>query len=80
MPNPELPLLVRLRGATRRHDTAAGPFRALDRVDLDIHAGECVAVVGPSGSGKTTLAHLLTGIEQPTEGEADIHGRHFRTT
>jgi putative ABC transport system ATP-binding protein len=62
------PALVRLRGATRRHASAAGAFRALDRVDLDVRAGECVAVVGPSGSGKTTLAHLLTGIEQPSEG------------
>ena len=38
-------------------------------------AGECVAVVGPSGSGKTTLAHLLTGIEQPTEGEVVVDGK-----
>jgi putative ABC transport system ATP-binding protein len=69
------PALVRLRGATRRHVTAAGSFCALDRVDLDVHAGECVAVVGPSGSGKTTLAHLLTGIEQPTEGEVLVDGQ-----
>ena len=74
MPNPQPPALVRLRGATRRHATAAGPFLALDRVDLDVHAGECVAVVGPSGSGKTTLAHLLTGIEQPTDGEVIVDG------
>ncbi len=75
MPNPPLPALVRLRGATRRHVTAAGSFCALDRVDLDVRAGECVAVVGPSGSGKTTLAHLLTGIEQPTEGEVVVDGQ-----
>ena len=75
MPNPQPPALVRLRGATRRHDTAAGPFLALDRVDLDVHAGECVAVVGPSGSGKTTLAHLLTGIEQPTDGTVVVDGQ-----
>ena len=75
MPNPEIPALVRLRGATRRHATAAGPFCALAHVDLDVQAGECVAVVGPSGSGKTTLAHLLTGIEQPTEGEVVVDGQ-----
>ena len=75
MSNFELLSLIRLRGATRRHVTAAGCFCALDHVDLDIGAGECVAVVGPSGSGKTTLAHLLTGIEQPTEGEVTVDGR-----
>ena len=75
MPNPETSPLVRLRGATRRHATAAGTFCALDRVDLDVRAGECIAVVGPSGSGKTTLVHLLTGIEQPTQGEVVVDGR-----
>jgi len=75
MPHPALPSLIRLRGATRRHVTAAGSFCALDHVDLDVGAGECVAVVGPSGSGKTTLAHLLTGIEQPTEGEVIVDGQ-----
>jgi putative ABC transport system ATP-binding protein len=75
MPISDSPALVRLRRATRRHATAAGPFCALDGVDLDIHAGECVAVVGPSGSGKTTLAHLLTGIEPPSDGEVVVDGQ-----
>ena len=75
MPIAHSTALVRLRGATRRHATAAGSFCALDRVDLDVDAGECVAVVGPSGSGKTTLAHLLTGIEQPTQGEVVVDGQ-----
>jgi len=69
------PALVRLRGTIRRHATAAGDFRALDGVDLDVRTGECVAVVGPSGSGKTTLAHLLTGIEQPTQGTVVVDGQ-----
>jgi putative ABC transport system ATP-binding protein len=64
--------LVRLRGATKRHAVGAGTFTALDAVDLDIEAGECVAVVGPSGSGKTTLIHLLTGIERPDGGEVAV--------
>jgi len=75
MPNPASDALVRLRGATRRHATAAGAFLALDRISLDVHRGECVAVVGPSGSGKTTLAHLLTGIEQPSDGEVVVDGQ-----
>jgi putative ABC transport system ATP-binding protein len=75
MSNPAPLALVQLRGATRRHATAAGAFLALDRISLDVHRGECVAVVGPSGGGKTTLAHLLTGIEQPSDGEVLVDGQ-----
>ena len=77
MPNIDSPALIHLRAATRRHATAAGSFCALNSVDLDVHSGECVAVVGPSGSGKTTLVHLLTGIEQPSEGEVVVDGHQL---
>jgi putative ABC transport system ATP-binding protein len=70
-----VPALVRLRAATKRHPIGGAAFTALDRVDLEVDAGECVAVVGPSGSGKTTLIHLLTGIEQPDSGEVVVDGR-----
>lgn len=75
MPILDSSALVHLRSATRRYATPAGSFCALADVDLDVRAGECVAVVGPSGSGKTTLAHLLTGIEQPTEGDVVVDGQ-----
>ena len=75
MHTPASPPIVRLRGATKRHASGAGSFAALDAVDLDVDAGECVAVVGPSGSGKTTLVHLLTGIESPSAGEVVVDGR-----
>ena len=77
MPNIHSSALVHLRGATRRHATEAGSFCALNSVNLDVHAGECVAVIGPSGSGKTTLAHLLTGIEQPSAGEVVVDGQRL---
>ncbi len=46
-----------------------GGIRALNRLELDIDAGEIVALIGPNGAGKTTFFNCLTGIYQPTAGE-----------
>ena len=51
-----------------------GPTRALDGVDLTVHAGESVAIMGPSGSGKTTLMHVLSGILTPDAGSVHLAG------
>jgi putative ABC transport system ATP-binding protein len=66
--------LIRLRGLTKAYETVHGEFLALKNVDLDVHAGEFVAVVGKSGAGKTTLINLLTGVDHPTAGEVWVDG------
>jgi NitT/TauT family transport system ATP-binding protein len=45
-----------------------GPVTALDGVDLEVRAGEAVAIVGPSGCGKSTLLEILAGLQEPDEG------------
>lgn len=51
-----------------------GPVAALDRLDLVMRAGECVAMMGPNGSGKTTAAELICGLREPTAGWARVCG------
>src|SRR6201984_3709165 len=52
-----------------------GDFRAVDRLSLDIRAGEFFALLGPSGCGKTTLLRMLAGFETPDEGRILLDGK-----
>lgn len=53
---------------------AFGNRRAVDRIDLAIAGGECLALFGPNGAGKTTLLRLLAGLLRPTAGQARVDG------
>jgi len=55
-------------GIVRAFPTPRGPLRVLTGVDLEVAAGEVVAVTGPSGSGKSTLLHILGGMDRPDAG------------
>ena len=69
--------LVRLENVEKVFRTRAGPFTALRGVDLQIQAGEFVAIVGPSGSGKSTLINMMTGIDRPSSGEVHVAGERL---
>lgn len=63
--------LIRARGLRK----SFGRTTALDGSDIDVRAGEVVAVMGPSGSGKSTLLHCLAGIITPDSGRIHYGGR-----
>lgn len=68
-------MMITLAGVTKRFTTPAGAFTALDSIDLEIPAGEMVAIVGRSGSGKSTLLNMIAGIDRPSSGRVHVAGR-----
>jgi putative ABC transport system ATP-binding protein len=63
----------------KSYQTQTGQVRALDGVDLSVHAGEFVALVGPTGSGKTTLLSLLAGLEPTDRGTVTLLGEDLES-
>ena len=66
--------LVTLRGVEKVFRRGGEEIHVLSRLDLDIAAGEFLALMGPSGSGKSTLLNLLAGLDRPTSGAVEIAG------
>jgi ABC-type lipoprotein export system ATPase subunit len=69
--------VARARGLRKEYGKEAGLVRAVDGVDLEVAAGETVAVMGPSGCGKSTLLQLLGGLDRPTGGELYLAGHRI---
>jgi len=71
--------VIECRQVTRTYRRGEQEITPLERLDLDVQAGEFLALMGPSGSGKTTLLNLIAGIDKPTSGVLRIDGEDIAT-
>jgi ABC-type lipoprotein export system ATPase subunit len=69
--------ILRTQGLEKEYGEGEGIVRALDAVQLEVSAGETLAVMGPSGCGKSTLLHVIGGLERPSAGEVWLEGRRI---
>lgn len=69
--------MIRLRGITKEYVGEGDDVFAVREVDLQVAAGEFVAVMGRSGSGKSTLLNVIGGLERPTTGSVEVGGRRL---
>ncbi len=69
--------MIAVRGLGKRFVTDEGTVEVLRSIDLDVQAGERIAVIGASGAGKSTLMHLLGGLDRPSEGSVRFEGEEI---
>src|SRR6202161_3096067 len=69
--------LVEIRNLSKIYERGKQKIEVLHHVQLDIEAGDFMALMGPSGSGKTTLLNLIGGLDSPTDGSITIGGQRI---
>ncbi len=70
--------MLELRAVTKQYRSQSSSLPVLEGVNLELEAGDSVAVVGPSGSGKSTLLNIIGTLDQPDSGEVILNGENLR--
>ena len=70
-------IVLSASGLSKKVSSPEGSLTILEDINLDVRAGEAVALVGPSGAGKTTLLALLAGLDRSTTGEVRLCGENL---
>lgn len=71
--------ILSLRNVSKEYPDSPQPLRVLSNIDLELAAGEAVAIVGPSGCGKSTLLNLIGTLDRPTSGTITFKERDLGT-
>lgn len=69
------PVILDVKGLSKRYDSAQGPVTALHDVSFKVHRREFICVIGPSGCGKSTLIRILAGLESYSSGQVLLDGK-----
>jgi lipoprotein-releasing system ATP-binding protein len=72
-------IVLSCKGLKKTYNDGHSFIHVLQHVDLDVHAGQLIAIVGNSGSGKSTLLHLLGGLDKPSAGKVSIANKDLAT-
>ena len=70
--------MIELKFVTKTYISFRGKTYAVNNVSLTIPDGQVVAITGHSGSGKSTLLNLISGLDQPTEGDITVLDKHYK--
>ncbi|MBA9084153.1 putative ABC transport system ATP-binding protein [Fontibacillus solani] len=70
-------MIIEAKELSKIYGSGENKVVALNKVDLEVAAGDFISIMGPSGSGKSTLLHLLSGLDKPTSGSLTYDGKEI---